>query len=123
MEKEKVQLRTICNLCRDFFLTDAGLTLNKCAIGEVRVDPCPKMPCKVKRGRNVTIDFDFTPQFDATALENDVYWASPDGDLPWEGLRKDACRFVDCPLKKDQVNNYVYAVEIDKLAPPVSIFV
>lgn len=93
-----------------------------CTIREVRIDPCLKQPCKVKRGKDVSIAFEFTPAFEATKLENDVFWASPEGDLPWEGLKKDACEFVTCPLKKDVEASYSYQVTIDKMAPPVSIF-
>lgn len=91
-----------------------------CTVREVRIDPCLKEPCKVKRGKDVTISFDFTPTFEAATLENDVYWASPEGDLPWEGLVKNACDFVPCPLKKDAENTFSYLLTVDKLAPPVS---
>lgn len=100
-------------------------TVTSCEVQEVRLSPCPEAAagkrCKVKRGNNVNISFDFKPNFDAVDnLENDVYWASPEGDLPWQGLERNACSHVSCPIKKNELNSFSYDVKTDKYAPPVS---
>lgn len=96
-----------------------------CDVHQVRVNPCKEAAtnsrCKAKRGGNVNIAFDFEPKFEAgETFENEVFWLSPDGPLPWAGLERNACSFVNCPLKQNEINTYSYDVVIDRLAQPVS---
>lgn len=111
-----------------------------CAIHEVRIDPCPEassdLPCKVKRGKSATISFDYTPckcglnwncffflftlipiAFDSATAFGQVYWASPDGDIPFAGMNTNGCDHTSCPLNKDAKQTYVYTLETAKKFP------
>uniref|UniRef100_A0A336LG21 CSON008393 protein n=1 Tax=Culicoides sonorensis TaxID=179676 RepID=A0A336LG21_CULSO len=88
-----------------------------CNVTAVRISPCPDYPCKVKRGRKAVVELDFTPLVDVESVENDVYWASPEGDLEWQGLYKNACTNTECPLKNGVSQSYTYSVDIDKKVP------
>lgn len=92
-----------------------------CTVTAVRISPCPDYPCKIKRGRKVTVEFDFVSTISVDSVENDVNWASPEGDLEWQGLYKNGCTNTKCPLTKDVPQSYSYNVDIDKKVPVVSI--
>lgn len=91
-----------------------------CNVTAVRISPCVDYPCKIKRGKSVTVEFDFLPLVSVDTVENDVYWASPEGDLEWQGLFKNGCDNTKCPVTKDVAQSYSYNVDIDKKVPVVS---
>lgn len=88
-----------------------------CAVHEVRVDGCRSVRngvCKVRRGSTPVISFDYTPQFDATSVHGQVYWISPEGDLPFVGMLTDACQHTSCPLASGVRQTYAYNFETSR---------
>ncbi|XP_033208380.1 MD-2-related lipid-recognition protein-like [Belonocnema kinseyi] len=100
--------------------TSPNAPLN-CTVHEVRVDPCKEAdqgkPCKIKRGIDASISFDFTPNFDATTAESRAYWVSPLMDLPFVGMETDACKATQCPIVKAQKKSYTMHLPIAKSFP------
>ncbi|XP_063699785.1 mite group 2 allergen Lep d 2-like [Culicoides brevitarsis] len=88
-----------------------------CNVTAVRISPCSEYPCKIKRGKKVALEVDFVSSVAVDTVENDVYWASPEGDLEWQGLAKDGCANTQCPVAKDVQQSYTYSIDIDKKVP------
>lgn len=92
-----------------------------CTIHEVRISPCVEalenMPCKIKRGRSASIQFDFTPTVGSETLTGKVYWVNQMGDLPFVGMNSDACTFTTCPIQADGRQTYEYQLSISKKFP------
>ncbi|XP_037024978.1 MD-2-related lipid-recognition protein-like [Bradysia coprophila] len=86
--------------CRD--------VVNKCQIHAVRINPCPQAaddianPCHIKRGRSATVEFDYTADFDATNAKGEIFWVSPEGDLPFQGMDQNACNYTQCPINRER---------------------
>ncbi|XP_015171621.1 PREDICTED: MD-2-related lipid-recognition protein-like [Polistes dominula] len=95
--------------------------VSNCTIHEVRVDPCREAaenkPCKIKRGHNSSISFDYTPNFDGEKLETRGYWASALADLPFLGMNSDACTMTKCPVVSGQKQTYNVQLFISKKFP------
>ncbi|PNF33184.1 hypothetical protein B7P43_G12809 [Cryptotermes secundus] len=94
-----------------------------CTINEVRISPCVEalenLPCKIKRGRSASIQFDFTPTVGSETLTGKVYWVNQMGDLPFVGMNSDACTFTTCPIQPDRRQTYEYQLSISKRFPVV----
>ncbi|XP_031638374.1 MD-2-related lipid-recognition protein-like [Contarinia nasturtii] len=93
-----------------------------CIIHEVRVNPCPEFEqlgfCKLKRGKSATIEFDVTPQWNATKVFGAVYSATDDGDVPLAGMNTNACMHTTCPFIKDHRRyTYSYSLALAKKFP------
>lgn len=59
-------------------------------------------------------------EFDSTVAVGEVYWASPDGDIPFAGFNGAACEHTTCPIQKSVANTYNYTLPISKRYPVVS---
>uniref|UniRef100_A0AAG5DNI6 MD-2-related lipid-recognition domain-containing protein n=1 Tax=Anopheles atroparvus TaxID=41427 RepID=A0AAG5DNI6_ANOAO len=96
--------------------------VNKCTINEVSITPCPEAEegraCTVYRGTNVSITFDFTPEFAAKELSADVSWTQPSMDLPFIGMDTEACKYTSCPAESGKRQTYSYDLPIKKSYPP-----
>ncbi|XP_040170042.1 MD-2-related lipid-recognition protein-like [Anopheles arabiensis] len=94
----------------------------KCTIHEVSISPCPEaaegVACTVYRGTNVSISFDFTPEFAANELTADVSWTQPNFDLPFVGMDTAACKSTKCPTVSGTRQTYAYDLPIKKSYPP-----
>ncbi|XP_058129238.1 ecdysteroid-regulated 16 kDa protein-like [Anopheles ziemanni] len=94
----------------------------KCAINEVSVTPCPEasegVACTVYRNSNVSISFDFTPEFAANELTADASWTKPSLDLPLVGMDTEACKHTPCPTEAGKKQTYTYNLAIKKTYPP-----
>ncbi|XP_020279274.1 MD-2-related lipid-recognition protein-like [Pseudomyrmex gracilis] len=92
-----------------------------CTVNEVRVDPCreaeERKPCGLKKGRNASISFDFTPEFGGEYLETRAYWASEVVDLPFLGMSSNACESTTCPATPNQKQTYSVILPISKKFP------
>ncbi|XP_012256338.2 MD-2-related lipid-recognition protein-like [Athalia rosae] len=92
-----------------------------CTIHEVRVNPCREAaqgkPCRIKRGRNAGITFDYTPNFSSDTLQNRAYWTRPGGDLPFIGMNLNACNATVCPSVSGQKQTYSYQLSISQSFP------
>ncbi|KAH0948266.1 hypothetical protein HN011_009316 [Eciton burchellii] len=93
-----------------------------CEIHEVRVEPCreaaERKPCLLKRGRNASISFDYTPRFNGNTLSSRAYWASEVADLPFLGMPLDACTSTVCPAVAGERQTYSVILPISKKFPP-----
>lgn len=117
-----------------------------------RCDGSTGPPCIVKRGDTVNITFDFktvgrlsdmftcafVPSILLIPIWNfinaldeyskviqDVFWVTGFGmELPWAGMEKDVCKFMDCKLLEHshQDFTYTYPIEISPFYPSVSFF-
>lgn len=63
--------------------------------------------------------FDHSADFDANTAISEVYWASPEGDIPFAGMNRAACEHTTCPLQRTTKNLYTYSLLIDKKYPAV----
>lgn len=91
--------------------------VSACTVHEVRVDGCRSVRngvCKVKRGTTPVISFDYTPEFAATSVHGQVYWISPEGDLPFVGMETAACQHTSCPLASGVRQTYAYNFETSR---------
>lgn len=92
-----------------------------CTIHEVRIQPCPESeehtPCKVKRGKTATIEFDYTTQWDSSTAHGQVYSVTDDGDLPMAGMNTNACDHTSCPIQTSNRKTYIYNLLLAKKFP------
>ncbi|XP_067011817.1 MD-2-related lipid-recognition protein [Anabrus simplex] len=92
-----------------------------CTVHEVRVNPCAEAsenkPCKIKRGKSASIQFDFTSGSSSSEAFSRAYWANEVTDLPFLGMNTDACQNTACPITADQRQTYVYDLPISKKYP------
>ncbi|XP_057332388.1 MD-2-related lipid-recognition protein-like [Microplitis mediator] len=96
-------------------------TVINCTVHEVRVDPCKEAdqgkPCRIKRGQNASISFDYTANFEGNSLESRAYWASQVIDLPFVGMETNACATTVCPVQPGQKQTYDISLPILKSFP------
>ncbi|XP_069671479.1 MD-2-related lipid-recognition protein-like [Periplaneta americana] len=92
-----------------------------CTVHEVRISPCAEAaenkPCKIKRGRSASIQFDFTPTVAVDAPTGRAFWTNQVGDLPFVGMDTNACNFTTCPLAAGTRQTYDYQLSISKKFP------
>ncbi|XP_055706621.1 MD-2-related lipid-recognition protein-like [Phlebotomus papatasi] len=92
-----------------------------CTIHAVRINPCPEaendQPCKVKRGRSATIEFDYSTAFRATELDSRIYWSNEGVDLPLIGVDTNGCNIVSCPVEANVNNTYAWTLNVSKKFP------
>lgn len=85
------------------------------------ITPCPEaaenLPCRVKKGRSVSIDFDFTPEFAMDTIHSQAYWAKGDVDLPLIGMENDGCKSTTCPVAERATQSYHWTFDVDKKFP------
>lgn len=94
-----------------------------CAVHEVRIEGCRSVQngvCKIMRGNTPVISFDYTPEFAATTAHSQVYWISPEGDLPFAGMDTDACKHTACPVSRGARQTYAYNFETSRKYQAVS---
>uniref|UniRef100_A0A1L8DQG5 Putative niemann-pick type c2 n=1 Tax=Nyssomyia neivai TaxID=330878 RepID=A0A1L8DQG5_9DIPT len=92
-----------------------------CQIHAVRINPCPEsssdLPCKIKRGRSASIEFDYSTDFRATELDSRVYWNNEGVDLPLIGVDTNGCNIVSCPIEAHVNNTYTWTLNVSKKFP------
>ncbi|CAD6234114.1 GSCOCG00007567001-RA-CDS [Cotesia congregata] len=97
-----------------------GTKLN-CTVHEVRVNPCAEAsqekPCRLQRGEDASIAFDYTANFEGNTLESRAYWTNQVIDLPFVGMETDACAKTVCPVQPGQKQTYDIAIPIMKAYP------
>jgi len=89
-------------------------------VSEIRVIPCAEAetgdPCRLYRGTNATIEVDFVPTRNARRMKNGLMWVSK-VDLPFRGFQANACKFMTCPVRRDQDTTYSATVFMGKHLP------
>lgn len=63
----------------------------------------------------------YIKEFDSSNAHGQVYWASPDGDVPFAGMNTNACEHTACPLNKNAKQTYTYTLDTAKKFPAVCI--
>ncbi|TRY71545.1 hypothetical protein TCAL_01096 [Tigriopus californicus] len=89
-------------------------------ISRFRCDGSTGPPCIVKRGDTVNITFDFKTEDKYSKAIQDVFWVTGFGmELPWAGMEKDVCKFMDCNALKGshQDFTYTYPIAISQFYP------
>ena len=93
----------------------------QCTVSNVAITPCPEaaegQPCRVKKGRNVAIDFDITTEFPAETLHSQAYWAKGSVDLPLIPMENDGCKSTQCPIAIGATHSYHWSLDVDKKYP------
>ncbi|XP_015114239.1 MD-2-related lipid-recognition protein [Diachasma alloeum] len=96
-------------------------TQTNCTVHELRINPCAEAaegkPCRVKRGTDASIEFDYTTNFAADTLQGRAYWANKLMDVPFLGMETNACLSTPCPLKADTKQTYKMALHVDTKYP------
>ncbi|XP_073946526.1 uncharacterized protein [Choristoneura fumiferana] len=88
--------------------------VTQCTVSNVDITPCAdKSNCQIKKGRNATINFDFTPEFSATELETAVSYLG----APFQGLERNACLFTTCPVTQGTTQALSYNLYLNKKLP------
>ncbi|CAH0393874.1 unnamed protein product [Bemisia tabaci] len=92
----------------------------KCDIHQVRINPCPDAregkPCRMFRGTNGSIEFDFTPKFSGSQIGARVYWASW-FDVPFLDMNSDGCLYTTCPMEAGKNYTLKYGILIKTWYP------
>ncbi|CAH0677274.1 unnamed protein product [Chilo suppressalis] len=89
-----------------------------CTITELRITPCRKSPCVLKKGRNASLEFDFTPNFATSKLKTAVYWADDPTEAPFATVGiADGCQHATCPTVVGTQNTLTYSLYVGKKLP------
>ncbi|KAL3249271.1 hypothetical protein MRX96_056092 [Rhipicephalus microplus] len=94
------------------------ITPEKCGgdFTEVRVNPCPQLPCNFERGKAVGIEVDFAPEANFDRLQATFKGELTPGTwLPLPGFKKNACTKsgLECPLEAGK--QYTFSKQISVL--------
>ncbi|CAG9788424.1 unnamed protein product [Diatraea saccharalis] len=91
---------------------------DSCTVTELRITPCGKSPCPLKKGRNASLSFDFTPNFATSKLNTAVYWADDASETPFNTVGiADGCLYATCPVVAGTPNTLSYSLYIGKKLP------
>lgn len=92
-----------------------------CTIHQVDISPCieakDNKPCKVAKGKNASIVFDFTPKFSAENLGARVYWATSLLDVPFLDMNSDGCLYTTCPTEANKRYTLKYGLNVREAYP------
>ncbi|KPJ04631.1 MD-2-related lipid-recognition protein [Papilio xuthus] len=90
-----------------------------CTITESRITPCVNGDeCRLKKGKEHAISFDFTPNFSADKLKTAVYYVNAGQDIPFAELRDaDGCLYTSCPVSPGVSQQLNYKLRLGKKLP------
>ncbi|XP_013135399.1 PREDICTED: MD-2-related lipid-recognition protein-like [Papilio polytes] len=90
-----------------------------CTISESRISPCVNgNECKLKKGKEHAISFDFTPNFSAEKLKTAVYYVNRGMDIPFAELNDaDGCLYTTCPVAPGVPQQLNYKLRLSKKLP------
>lgn len=98
-----------------------NLAAVQCTISNVNINPCAEaaedFPCKVKRGRSVSLEFDLAPEFPVGSLHSQAYWAQGSLDLPLQNMDTDGCKNTACPIQERTTAQYKWTLNVEKKFP------
>ncbi|GBP33937.1 MD-2-related lipid-recognition protein [Eumeta japonica] len=94
---------------------------DECTVTNVWIDPCRENPnpCRLKKGRDASIVFDFVPKFTAQRLKTEAYWANGAMEPKFTDLDPDGCKCTACPTRPDAGATFNYTLHIGKKLPSV----
>ncbi|XP_012937693.1 NPC intracellular cholesterol transporter 2 [Aplysia californica] len=93
------------------------------AINSVDVTPCPQIPCKFERGKNVTISMKLTPNSAVSKAKTKVYGVIAGVEIPFPLADENACHDMTCPLVSGTAVTYGNYVNVLKAYPPTNVYV
>ncbi|OXA52534.1 ecdysteroid-regulated 16 kDa protein [Folsomia candida] len=102
------------------------------SIQDVRVTDCAESPCKLRKGSEATIEFDFTPDKTYEKLTTQVFGGIGIVRVPFREVHgMDACKDIKrksdgkkgCPIEPNEVYTYSNSFPILKSYPAVSVSV
>lgn len=91
-----------------------------CQVHEVTVDQCAiddNGSCKLKRGTQYYMNMNFTPDFDGDDIEMLAFTKIANIDAEFEGMDKNACNFMTCPVVNGTTKDYLFNVLVDRSKP------
>ncbi|CAG5023501.1 unnamed protein product [Parnassius apollo] len=90
-----------------------------CTVSEVRITPCKgNKICKLNKGEEYSISFDFEPKFSTPKLKTGVFWANGAVDVPFAALQDaDGCQYTTCPTEAGKSQQLNYSLRIGKKFP------
>ncbi|XP_063828578.1 MD-2-related lipid-recognition protein-like [Ostrinia nubilalis] len=95
-----------------------SVSQDACTIQELRITPCLKEPCALRKGHNATMQFDYTPNFSAEKLKTAVYHAADATNTPFSSVGiADACLYTTCPAVPGTQHTLTYQLYIGKKLP------
>ncbi|XP_059062813.1 uncharacterized protein LOC131855554 [Achroia grisella] len=98
-------------------LNSCDIVGNVCTVNQLRITPCrSRRACILKKGTNVSMSFDYTPNFSTTKLKTAVYWADTGAIFPDLGIA-DGCTLTTCPVVSGQDGTLNYHLVIGKKLP------
>ena len=92
-------------------------------VNEARIPGCSDstIPCKMKKGSQASIEFDFTPSDDTTHVSSSLsaIIMGIETPAPKESFDTDACKFIkgaqNCALKKNVKYTYSYTMTVPNI--------
>lgn len=115
--------------CKDALISREG-TYGLGKIEDVRVSDCAESPCKLRKGSEATIEFDFKPDKTYEKLTTSVFGGIGIIRVPFREVHgMDACKDITrksdgkkgCPITPDEVYSYSNSFPILKSYPAVSV--
>ncbi|CAH2208805.1 jg23164, partial [Pararge aegeria aegeria] len=94
-----------------------------CEVTEVRINPCKDGRfCRLTKGEESSIEFDFIPKFNASNLTTGLYWAALKRDVPFVDFPEvNACLLTSCPTVAGSKQQLSYTTRLSETLPTVSI--
>ncbi|KAK7874041.1 hypothetical protein R5R35_004592 [Gryllus longicercus] len=107
--------------CPDETREDGSVVAPRCEVHELRITPCAEAaenkPCKVKRGRAASIEFDFTVAATLHNATSRAYWANDMTDLPLVGMDTNSCGYTACPIQANARQAFAQSLPLSKKFP------
>lgn len=73
--------------------------------------------CNLKRGDTYFMNMNFTPDFDGSDIEMLAWTKIASVDTRFEGMEKDACKFMTCPITSGIKQDYLFNLKIKNTFP------
>lgn len=73
--------------------------------------------CKLVRGTRYDMIMSFTPDFDGSDIEVIAYTKIANTEASFQGMEKDACKLMQCPVANGVPHEYHFYVTMDMLKP------
>ncbi|XP_039757046.1 MD-2-related lipid-recognition protein-like isoform X2 [Pararge aegeria] len=90
-----------------------------CEVTEVRINPCKDGRfCRLTKGEESSIEFDFIPKFNASNLTTGLYWAALKRDVPFVDFPEvNACLLTSCPTVAGSKQQLSYTTRLSETLP------
>lgn len=86
------------------------MTVDECTIDKDK-------RCKLIRDTEYFMNVNFTPDFSGSDIQMLAYTNILNQEFEFEGMEKNACKFMQCPISSGNTHNYTFNVLVDKSKP------